>query len=355
MKKILTILLVIVAINTFAQNTKKCLTPVSNYTFQQLFTLLNSKQDEGQKLTFAKKMAGENCLSTDQVRQIAETFGNDFNKLAFVQEAYDNITDKDNFYEVYNTFSYFSTVFRLHDFVAERKGGIKADIEIPQNKVMTFPQYDYPDYRKYFGKIGCTSLVSDPDFLSLAEKVFKETTEDKKLAMANNIGFNYCLQTAQAMKIASLMQNEQSRLDFLKKAFAKVFDPDNYKFAIQVFGTENVKKEFNNFLGGGIGTVTNPPCEVNPQDFASVKSQISKQSFVNTKITLAKQLLKTKKCFKTTQIIEILALFTYSDSKMDMAKYAYDYTTDKENYVKVAESFSFSKDKDDFLAWLKTK
>jgi hypothetical protein len=40
---------------------------------------------------------------------------------------------------------------------------------------------------------------------------------------------------------------------------------------------------------------------------------------------------------------------------MEIAKFAYDYTTDKENYVKIADSFTFSNDKDEFLRFLKSK
>jgi hypothetical protein len=309
------LLLSVLAISIHAQTSKNCVTPISNFAFQQLMTTMNSKSDEAQKLVFSKKIARENCLSTEQVKQIAEIFGNDYNRLAFVQIAYESTTDKDNFYEVYNSFTYFSNVFRLHDYVNERRTGTKPNQDVTQNLVMTFPAYEYPDYRKYFGKIGCSSILADQDFLSLADKVFREPTDDKKLAIANNITFGNCLQTAQAMKIASLFQNETYRLEFLKKAYTKIFDPDNYKHAFQVFSSENSKKDFNTFLGGGVTEITtiNPPCEVSLQDFTSIKNQITKQSFVNTKMNIARQNIKDKKCFKTAQIIEIMALFTFKN------------------------------------------
>lgn len=358
MKQLTILLLLFFAIGTYAQNDRNCVTPVSNYAFQQLFSSLGARQGDAQKLFQAKRIAKENCLSTDQAKQIAEIFENDFNRLAFLQEVYENITDKDNFYEVYNSFTYFSNVFRLHDYVTEHRTGVKVVTEIPQSNVMSFPAYDYPDYRKYFGKIGCTKILSDQEFLQIAENIFKEQSEDKKLSLAYNTTFNNCLQTAQSMKIASLLQLENNRLEFLKKAFYKTFDPDNFKYAIQVFSNDSYKDQFNKFTGGGGSSSvnpSNPPCEVSAQDFANIKNQISKQSFVNTKMNLAKQLIKDKKCFKTAQIAELLDLFTYSDSKMDIAKFSYDYTSDKENYTRLADSFKFSNDKDAFLRFLKTK
>jgi hypothetical protein len=299
----------------------------------------------------------ENKILSDQVKKMAELFGNDYSRLDFAQSAYENTMDKENFYEVYNAFSYFSTVFRLHDYVIEQRGGSKTVIEGQTNNVMTFPPIEYPDFRKYFGKIGCTNIISDQDFMALAEKVFKESTEDKKLALANNISYSNCLQTAQAMKIASLLQKEASRLDFLKKAMSKVFDPDNYKYALPLFTSEQYKQEFNNLIGGGVTEVTTeiPACEISPKDYADLKNVINKQGFTNTKVNVAKQIIRDKKCFKTAQIIDLLTIFPTSESKLDIAKYSYDYTTDKENYAKVADSLPFSSDKTSFLNFLKTK
>lgn len=357
MRSILIILITGIALGSYAQDNRNCVTPVSNFIYQQQFGSISSKKDEMQMLNQAKRFARENCLSTEQVKKIAELFQNDFNRLAFVQSAYDNTTDKDNFYEIYNSFTFFSNVFRLHDYVMERRGNTKPVVDIPPTSVMSFPNFEYPDYRKYFGKIGCKNIINDQEFINLAEKVFKENSEDRKLNTALGISAYNCLQVAQVMKIASLLQNESSRLDFLKKSYQKVFDPDNYKFAAQVFTSDNFKNEFNTFIGGGAVTVitTNPPCEINTQDFAAIKNQISKQSFTNTKLNLAKQLIQDKKCYKTAQIIELIALFPYSDSKMEIAKFAYDYTTDKDNYTKIADSFSFSRDKDDFLKFLQSK
>jgi hypothetical protein len=330
---------------------------LSNYAFQQAITTLNSKTDDAQKLEFAKRIVSENKILSEQVKKMAELFSNDNGRLDFAESAYQNTVDKENFYEVYNAFSYFSTVFRLHDYVIEQRGGSKTNIEIPTNNVMTFPSIEYPDFRKYFGKIGCTNIISDQDFTQLAEKVFKEINEDKKLALANNISYSNCLQTAQAMKIASLLQRESSRIDFLKKAMPKVFDPDNYKYAMPLFTSDSYKQELNELIGGGVTEITNetPACEVNQKDFADLKNVINKQGFTNTKVNVAKQIIRDKKCFKTAQIIELLTIFPTSEAKLDIAKFSYDYTTDKENYSKIADSLPFSSDKTSFLNFLKTK
>jgi hypothetical protein len=355
---VLLILLIGLSVCLTAQPNRQRINPISEQNFQQLISSLNSINDDAQKLVIAKRSASVNRLTSEQVKRISETFVYDFGRLEFAKSAWENTTDQENFYDVYNTFLYFSNVFKLHDFVLEKKSGSKEVIN-PPVQVMTFPEMEYPDFRRYFGQIGCTNVLPDPNFMSLAERVFNETSEDRKLALANNISFSNCLQTAQAMKLASLLQNEASRLDFLKKARPKVFDPDNYRFALPLFKSENFRREFNLFIGsgGGVGEIKteNPPCEVSPKDLMDLKALIKKQSFENTKLNIAQQSIKGLKCFKTEQIIELLTLFSFSDSKLIMAKFAYDYTSDKANYVKIADSLAFTRDKDDFLKFLKSK
>jgi len=167
MKKIIFGILFLFSIGASAQ-TKNCVTPIPNYTFQQKFTSVKAQNGDDQRLPAALKLAKENCLSTSQVKEVAELFENDYNRLAFVQEAYLSTTDKDNFYEVYNSFLYFSTVFRLHDYIASTKTVQTNASDNVVSKEMTFPDYQYPDYKKYYGKTGCREFANDQEFLDFA-------------------------------------------------------------------------------------------------------------------------------------------------------------------------------------------
>jgi len=357
MKKVAIIVFSIFTLGAYAQNNRNCVTPISNYTFSQKFSSVSAKRNDAQKQTVAKIIAQNNCLSTNQVKQIAELFQNDYNRLAFVQEAYKNTTDKDNFYEVYNTFMYFSTVFRLHDYIAGTKGNNNnIVIDDPVEAEMTFPNIQYPDFRRYFGKIGCKNIMNEKQFLVIAEKVFNEKQEYRKLTIANNNLYNRCFLTSQAMKMASLLKNERDRLTFLKKAHSKVYDPDNYKYAHQLFKEAKNKQEIQSLVGGNVVIVDkDPPCKISANEFQGIKNQINKESFNNTKVNLAKQIIRSKKCFNTDQVTQLVKLFRYSDSQMVIAKFAYDYTTDKANYYKVANAFSFTSDRDALLKYIKGK
>jgi Domain of unknown function (DUF4476) len=75
-------------------------------------------------------------------------------------------------------------------------------------------------------------------------------------------------------------------------------------------------------------------------DYESAKKSISEKDFEDTKLTMAKQIVKAN-CMSAEQIRGIMKLFTFENNKLDFAKYAYDYCTDKGNYFKVNDAFTF--------------
>jgi hypothetical protein len=99
----------------------------------------------------------------------------------------------------------------------------------------------------------------------------------------------------------------------------------------------------------------NNACKVSELEIADIKKAIDKESFNNTKITIAKNLIRTKKCFTVSQIREVLQLISFEESKLEIAKYAYDFTTDKEKYMTIVDDFSFFSSKDSFTAFVQSK
>ncbi len=79
---------------------------------------------------------------------------------------------------------------------------------------------------------------------------------------------------------------------------------------------------------------------MNSGDFRSAKGTVANASFEDTKLSTAKTVI-TANCMSTNQIIEICKLFSFEESKLDFAKAAYDRTTDKGNYFKVGNVFTF--------------
>lgn len=79
---------------------------------------------------------------------------------------------------------------------------------------------------------------------------------------------------------------------------------------------------------------------MNSSDFASAKKSIAAKSFEESKLTVAKQILNSN-CLNTAQVKEIMDQFTFEETKLDWAKYAYTKTTDRNNYFKINDGFTF--------------
>ena len=86
------------------------------------------------------------------------------------------------------------------------------------------------------------------------------------------------------------------------------------------------------------------PMAMDPQSFRDVKQSISGASFEDTKLSTAKTIAGSN-YFSTVQIIEICKLFSFEDTKMAFAKFAYSRTVDQNTYYHVANVFDFDSNK----------
>ncbi len=354
-KTILLLILSVFYLNFLAQQNLKNNNAISNFEFQQKYNYINSKKNEQAKLTLSIKVAKTNYLSSNQVKTIAELFNNDFSRLKFVKNAYKNTVDKNNFYDVYDSFIYFSSVFRLHDYIK----GVANSNDKPND--IFFPNYNYPVSNNYYGKKACNLNLNAETFYKKALQIKKQNNETSKIRTAQIIIKSYCISCSQLMKFASLLNSEPNRLSLIKSSYSNVYDLENYNYTIQVLKKTLFKNDLTNFINANLrnnnGNNNGNPakCEVSKTEFNNILTKIKKQSFSNAKKNLTKQILKSKKCFKTTQIIEIIKTFSFSDVKLEMAKFAYDYTTDKDNYFIVADALTYDFDKQELLKYLKTK
>ncbi len=89
-------------------------------------------------------------------------------------------------------------------------------------------------------------------------------------------------------------------------------------------------------------------------DFSSAKASISNQSFTDSQMKVAKQILKSN-CLNVNQVIEIMNIFSYEESKLDFAKAAYSKTVDKGNYYKINDAFTYSGSIDELNEFLESQ
>jgi hypothetical protein len=93
------------------------------------------------------------------------------------------------------------------------------------------------------------------------------------------------------------------------------------------------------------------PLPMSPNDFEAAKNTISSKSFEDSKLAIAKQIFASN-CLLSSQVREIMKLFSFEDSRLEFAKYAYGYTFDLGNYFKVNDAFTFESSIDELNTYI---
>jgi hypothetical protein len=88
--------------------------------------------------------------------------------------------------------------------------------------------------------------------------------------------------------------------------------------------------------------------------FDTAKASVASKGFDDTRLTVAKQIAKSN-CLTTTQIKDIMSVFGFEETKLEFAKYAYDYCYDKNQYYLINDAFSFDSTIDELNTFIESK
>lgn len=118
--------------------------------------------------------------------------------------------------------------------------------------------------------------------------------------------------------------------------------------------TQPVKTEPDHYVMPGYNGKIGCAWPASDADFASAKKSIASKAFEDSKLTIAKQVTKAK-CLFAKQVKEVMELFDYEESRLEFAKFAYDYTYDIDNYYLVNDAFQFELTIDDLNEYIESK
>jgi hypothetical protein len=90
----------------------------------------------------------------------------------------------------------------------------------------------------------------------------------------------------------------------------------------------------------GYSGPTGCPMPMSNESFNTAKGSISSKSFEDSKLTIAKQVVGNN-CLLCSQVKEIMKLFSFEDTKLEFAKFAYKHTFDIGNYYQLNDAFNF--------------
>ena len=81
-------------------------------------------------------------------------------------------------------------------------------------------------------------------------------------------------------------------------------------------------------------------CGFTDSEFAQLQHTIENKSFDDGKKAIFQQAIRSK-CPTSAQVAVLLEEFSFDDSKLELAKYAYSRVADQSNFYLVNEAFSF--------------
>ncbi len=124
-------------------------------------------------------------------------------------------------------------------------------------------------------------------------------------------------------------------------AFAPVINQPYQVVSNNVVGTCNTGMQYYNAT----------PAYIRPEAFAQLRNIIAAQSFESAKIKIAKQAISANRV-SAMQVLELMQLFTFESYKLELAKFAYAYTADQQNYYLVNNGFTFSSSINNLAAYI---
>ena len=92
---------------------------------------------------------------------------------------------------------------------------------------------------------------------------------------------------------------------------------------------------------------------INRRSFDQFKQTLKNENFDNTRLVIAKQTISNNS-FSAAQVKELLALFSFENSKLEIAEYAYKCTIDKNNYFILNDAFSYSGSKEELARYIRS-
>jgi hypothetical protein len=353
--KILVFLMSMLPLWMSAQN---CAQPMSQAQFKQQLNQLALQPNDQAKMQFAKTFLPNSCLLSAQIRDMAIVFAGDYYRFEFCKKASRRNYDPKNFYDVYDAFTKLSNAIRLYDFV--NRPEINSD-PVPPEPSNWYPELSYPMPGVYNGVKGCALPLADKDFEFIVKPVLVQQNDASRRSEAMRlIAAGNCFSMGQLMKLATLLELESNRLAFMKEAFMKIYDMENFSYGTEVFSHIPYRNEWIAYCSPIVKPVINTPppapvCEVSAEEFAGIKTSINNVSVNSTKVTLAKQIISTKKCFTVKQLAGIIQLFSVESSRLEIALYSYDYCINTGDYYQLTESLSTTSSKNKLLEFIQTK
>jgi hypothetical protein len=174
-----------------------------------------------------------------------------------------------------------------------------------------------------------------------------ERGEAERLSQAVDLVTRHALSSLQVKAIATRLSNDAARLEFAIAAYPRTVDPENFYEVYDAFTSFSKVMRLHDWIREKAqpsrAAVIVVPGTVSDEEARDIVQALRKESFDQSRDKLARQILtSSRKKFLAAQIKAMLQCFDFDAARLELAKFAYDCTFDRDRYFQVNDAFDFA-------------
>jgi len=217
----------------------------------------------------------------------------------------------------------------------------------------------------------CNGPMPQRMFDQQLQQLRANPNESSRMRYAMQVFIPHCLSSGQVFQVCRVLGSDAYCIDFAYAAYGNVVDPDNFYDVYDAFQLKSSAFRLHDMIHGLIVVQPMPlpeplppapapqpvvpVCEVTASEMAEIREQIKAATYKDSMENQAKMMIKAKQCFRADQIADLLSVLTYDDSKLSVAKFAYDYCIDTQNYYRVVNTMTFKSYQDDLTKFIQSR
>jgi len=268
-----------------------------------------------------------NYFTTAQATQLVQLVNNQSNRFTLAKASYPHIVDPTNFTEqmgeLFNSQSYRD---QLKDYVSSYSAG------------------------------NSSTAMNTTNFNSIYRTAQRQSTTNSKVSYIYNAfaNTNNYFSVAQARQLVQLVPDETNRLYLAKISYRSIVDRNNFSQMSYVLTSQSAKNELNTFVNNY--DVSNPvytKVAMKDAEFNTLYNNIRNKWGIGAKMTALTDAFDNENYYFTTaQVRQLIQLTSADNSRLQLAKAAYDNIVDQSNFSQLYDVLSTSS-KDDLEVFVR--
>jgi len=180
-----------------------CTVAMPNENVSHALKLIARTQVDSEKYKYAREVAKNNCISSEQLSHLVKALNFEIDKLKYIKEAYNSITDKSNLKTLESSFKFESSKKEFRDMISS-----PANFNTKNNIV-------------------CVKEISDSTVQSLISDLKLFTTDFEKYQYLKEKAAKFCFKTNQFKSVLNAFVHDREKLDITKLFYNNITDKEN--------------------------------------------------------------------------------------------------------------------------------